>query len=138
MCWSKRCWCCPSGLCVVSRYGDPVYTVAERPQVATANLTPPFAVIDLDALVSNAASMITRAGLRVATPRPVQRERIRNPARVVPVLRELRGWIDDHDERVCFPIEVRVAAADDIWLSTAYQRETGYCSHIALWNPPPS
>jgi L-gulono-1,4-lactone dehydrogenase len=45
---------------------------------------------------------------------------------VVPVLRELRSWIDDHDEHICFPVEVRVAAADDIWLSTAYQRETGY------------
>ena len=45
---------------------------------------------------------------------------------VVPVLRELRTWIDDHDERISFPVQVRVAAADDIWLSTAYQRETGY------------
>ncbi len=45
---------------------------------------------------------------------------------LVPVLRELRSWIDDHDERVVFPVQVRVAAADDIWLSTAYQRETGY------------
>ena len=43
-----------------------------------------------------------------------------------PVLQALRTWIDDHDERICFPIQVRVAAADDIWLSTAYRRETGY------------
>jgi FAD-linked oxidoreductase len=46
--------------------------------------------------------------------------------RIVPVLQALRTWIDDHDERICFPVEIRVAAADDIWLSTAYQRETGY------------
>jgi L-gulono-1,4-lactone dehydrogenase len=45
---------------------------------------------------------------------------------VVPVLRALRAWIDDHDERISIPVQVRVAAADDIWLSTAYQRETGY------------
>ena len=45
---------------------------------------------------------------------------------VVPVVRALRAWIDDHDERICFPIEIRVAAEDDIWLSTAYQRVTGY------------
>jgi FAD/FMN-containing dehydrogenase len=25
-----------------------------------------------------------------------------------------------------FPVEVRVAAADDIWLSTAYQRDSAY------------
>ena len=34
--------------------------VAERLQAATAGLTPPFAVVDLDALDSDAASMITR------------------------------------------------------------------------------
>jgi L-gulono-1,4-lactone dehydrogenase len=45
---------------------------------------------------------------------------------VVPVLRALRAWIDDHDEHICFPVQIRVAAADEIWLSTAYQRETGY------------
>jgi FAD-linked oxidoreductase len=45
---------------------------------------------------------------------------------IASVIRALRTWIDDHDERICFPIQVRVAAADDIWLSTAYQRETGY------------
>ena len=26
----------------------------------------------------------------------------------------------------CFPVEVRVAAADDIWLSTGYQRDNAY------------
>jgi L-gulonolactone oxidase len=45
---------------------------------------------------------------------------------IVPVLRALRAWIDDHDERICFAVEVRVAAADDVWLSTASQREAGY------------
>jgi D-serine deaminase-like pyridoxal phosphate-dependent protein len=34
--------------------------VAERLQAATARLAPPFAVVDLDALDSNAVSMITR------------------------------------------------------------------------------
>ena len=44
--------------------------VAERMQAATANLMPPFAVVDLDALDDNATSMITRAGglpIRLAT-----------------------------------------------------------------------
>jgi L-gulono-1,4-lactone dehydrogenase len=45
---------------------------------------------------------------------------------IASVLRALRTWIDDHDERICFPVQVRVAASDDIWLSTAYRRETGY------------
>ena len=44
--------------------------LAERLQAATANLTPPFAVVDLDALDSNAESMIARANelpIRLAT-----------------------------------------------------------------------
>jgi L-gulono-1,4-lactone dehydrogenase len=45
---------------------------------------------------------------------------------VVEVVRQLRDWIDRSGERLPFPIEVRVAAADDIWLSTAYGRDTGY------------
>jgi FAD-linked oxidoreductase len=45
---------------------------------------------------------------------------------VVDVVRELRGWLERSGERIPFPIEVRVAAADDIWLSTAYGRETAY------------
>ena len=45
---------------------------------------------------------------------------------LAPVLHALRAWIDDHDERISFPVEVRVAAADDIWLSTAYRRDTAY------------
>ena len=38
------------------------------------------------------------------------------------VLLELREWVDTHDERISFPVECRVAAADDVWLSTAYER----------------
>ncbi|MEI8407888.1 MULTISPECIES: D-arabinono-1,4-lactone oxidase [unclassified Kribbella] len=45
---------------------------------------------------------------------------------VVDVLRRLRAWIDASGSRIPFPIEVRVAAADDIWLSTAYGRDTAY------------
>ncbi|MGW7680409.1 D-arabinono-1,4-lactone oxidase [Kribbella sp. NPDC054772] len=45
---------------------------------------------------------------------------------VVEVLGRLRDWIDTSGSRIPFPIEVRVAAADDIWLSTACGRETAY------------
>ena len=34
--------------------------------------------------------------------------------------------IDAKGLRISFPIEVRVAAGDDIWLSTASGRDTGY------------
>ncbi|WP_371407835.1 FAD-binding protein [Kribbella sp. NBC_00662] len=45
---------------------------------------------------------------------------------VVEVIRRLRDWIDTSGSRIPFPIEVRVAAPDDIWLSTASERETAY------------
>ena len=42
------------------------------------------------------------------------------------VLLELKHWVDTHDEPISFPVECRVAAPDDVWLSTAYDRETAY------------
>ncbi len=42
------------------------------------------------------------------------------------VLLELRQWVDTHDEQISFPVECRLAAADDVWLSTAYERESCY------------
>lgn len=49
------------------------------------------------------------------------------PRAAVPeVLRELDAEIERRGWRISFPVEVRVAAPDDRWLSTAYGRETGY------------
>jgi len=45
---------------------------------------------------------------------------------VLDVLAELRGAVPRLTDPVMFPVEVRVAAADDIWLSTAYDRDTAY------------
>jgi L-gulono-1,4-lactone dehydrogenase len=42
------------------------------------------------------------------------------------VLAELRAGVARLADPVMFPVEVRVAAADDIWLSTAYGRDTAY------------
>ena len=42
------------------------------------------------------------------------------------VLGEIDRWIESSGERVSFPVEVRFAAPDDVWLSTAYQRESAY------------
>jgi len=42
------------------------------------------------------------------------------------VLSELRLQVPRLADPVMFPVEVRVAAADDIWLSTAYGRDTAY------------
>jgi L-gulono-1,4-lactone dehydrogenase len=49
------------------------------------------------------------------------------PRAAVPdALRAVRALIERWQWRISFPIEVRVAAADDLWLSTAYGRDTGY------------
>jgi L-gulono-1,4-lactone dehydrogenase len=42
------------------------------------------------------------------------------------VLGELRRRVPELADPVMFPVEIRVAAADDIWLSTAYQRDSAY------------
>ncbi|WP_055585904.1 D-arabinono-1,4-lactone oxidase [Streptacidiphilus griseoplanus] len=42
------------------------------------------------------------------------------------VLRELRELVERSDWRISFPVEVRVAPADDLWLSTAGGRDTCY------------
>jgi FAD-linked oxidoreductase len=41
-------------------------------------------------------------------------------------LREARRVVDASDWRISFPVEVRVARADDVALSTAYQRDSMY------------
>lgn len=41
-------------------------------------------------------------------------------------LRDLRGLIERNGWRISFPVEMRSAAADDNWMSTAYGRPTAY------------
>jgi FAD-linked oxidoreductase len=45
---------------------------------------------------------------------------------VLDVLAELRAGVKTLADPVMFPVEIRVAAADDIWLSTAYRRDSAY------------
>ena len=49
------------------------------------------------------------------------------PRDAVPhVLAEIERYLERSGELIGFPVEVRFAAADDIWLSTANGRESGY------------
>jgi len=49
------------------------------------------------------------------------------PVAAVPAaIREIRALVARRGWRVSMPIEVRCAAADDLWLSTAHGRVTGY------------
>ncbi len=76
------------------------------------------------------ARQFTDASWRVfCSPREV---RFRESEYAVPrpalphVLAALRDWITAHREPLPFPVEVRFAAADEVWLSTAYQRDSAY------------
>ncbi|HEY3714317.1 MAG TPA: D-arabinono-1,4-lactone oxidase [Jatrophihabitantaceae bacterium] len=57
-------------------------------------------------------------------------------ASLVPVLSELRRTVDASTWNIAFPVEVRVAAADDITLSTAFGRDSAYIAvHVPLGAP---
>jgi FAD-linked oxidoreductase len=52
------------------------------------------------------------------------------------VLTEVRALFGRRDWRISFPIEVRVAPADDVWLSTAYGRDAAYLAfHVFHASP---
>lgn len=58
--------------------------------------------------------------------------------RVVPAFRELTRLIDERRWRISFPVEVRFAAADDLWLSTATGRASGYIAVHRYWREDPT
>lgn len=53
-------------------------------------------------------------------------------------LRAVRALIEEKGWRITFPVEVRVAAADQNWLSTAYGRESGYIAIHRYWREDPT
>jgi FAD-linked oxidoreductase len=46
--------------------------------------------------------------------------------RLVNVLLDIKSWIDAGNDTISFPVEIRFAAGDDIWLSTGYHRDNAY------------
>ncbi|WP_394552649.1 D-arabinono-1,4-lactone oxidase [Agromyces sp. MMS24-JH15] len=59
-------------------------------------------------------------------------ERVPDALREVKALIERKGW------KISFPIEVRAAAPDANWLSTAYERETGYIAVHRFFREDPT
>lgn len=49
------------------------------------------------------------------------------------VLADLERLVDRSGEKVSFPVEVRFAAADDVWMSTANGRESAYVAIHKYW-----
>ncbi|WP_127475808.1 D-arabinono-1,4-lactone oxidase [Microbacterium sulfonylureivorans] len=57
---------------------------------------------------------------------------------VRPAFDELRALVDERGWRISFPVEVRFAAADDRWLSTAHGRTSGYIAVHRYWRDDPT
>jgi FAD-linked oxidoreductase len=61
------------------------------------------------------------------------------PRQAVPqALREVDALISSRGWRISFPVEVRSAAADENWMSTAYGRDTGYIAVHRYFREDPS
>ncbi|WP_040164884.1 D-arabinono-1,4-lactone oxidase [Microbacterium gorillae] len=61
------------------------------------------------------------------------------PAEHVPAaFRAVQALIAERGWRITFPVEVRFAAADDLWLSTAHGRATGYIAVHRYWREDPT
>ncbi|MDQ7879908.1 D-arabinono-1,4-lactone oxidase [Microbacterium sp. QXD-8] len=59
-------------------------------------------------------------------------------ANVRPAFEALRTLVDDRGWRIGFPVEVRFAAADDRWMSTAHGRASGYIAVHRYWREDPT
>ncbi len=57
---------------------------------------------------------------------------------VRPAFDALRALVEENGWRISFPVEVRFAARDDLWLSTAHGRESGYIAVHRYWREDPT
>ena len=57
---------------------------------------------------------------------------------IAPAFREVQALIRRRGWKIEFPIEVRFAASDDLWLSTAYGRASGYIAVHRYWRADPT
>jgi FAD-linked oxidoreductase len=76
-----------------------------------------------------------------ATPRRVrfrEMEYAIPQAQVPEVLREIDALVERNGWSISFPIEVRAAAADDLWMSTASGRATGYIAVHRYYKEDPT
>ena len=57
---------------------------------------------------------------------------------VRPAFDAVRALIAERGWRIAFPVEVRFAAQDDLWLSTAHGRASGYIAVHRYWREDPT
>ena len=92
----------------------------------------PRAVLPFNAVAARALSQRSYTAVShevFVTPRTVrfvESEYAVPRAAVADVLTDLHAWVERRREPISFPVEVRVAAPDDIWLSTGHERANAY------------
>jgi L-gulono-1,4-lactone dehydrogenase len=92
----------------------------------------PAAIPAINSIASRALSARTYTDAAFLVFTSPRRVRFREQEYAIPrehladVLGAVRELLRRRDWRISFPIEVRVAPADDPWLSTAYRRDTAY------------
>jgi len=104
-----------------------VFEATNRLTARAPGLTPAINAFAARALSARAYSAPSHEVF--VSPRRVRFREMEYPvprAALTQVLAELDAWIEESGERVSFPVEVRSAAADDVWLSTAHGRDTAY------------
>lgn len=57
---------------------------------------------------------------------------------LVAAFTEVRALIAERGWKISFPIEVRMVAADELWMSTGYQRANGYIAVHRYWREDPT
>ena len=115
-----------------------VYRAVCAAGVAVPAITPPFSRL---AVKLTGDREYTDLSHRVLTQSRTVRFREMEYAlpqdQVVPVFRAVQALIAKRGWRVEFPIEVRFAAADDRWLSTAHERDSAYIAVHRYWRHDP-
>ncbi|NLE72738.1 MAG: FAD-binding protein [Actinomycetales bacterium] len=102
----------------------------------------PRAVPAINAFAARALSDRTYAAPSPEVFASPRRVRFREMEYAVPrealrdVVGELDAWLRRTREPVPFPVEIRFAAADDVWLSTAHGRESAYVAVHQYWRMP--
>ena len=115
-----------------------VYRVVCAAGVAVPAITPPFSRL---AVKLTGDREYTDLSHRVLTQSRTVRFREMEYAlpqdQIVPVFRAVQALIAQRGWRIEFPIEVRFAAADDRWLSTAHERASAYIAVHRYWRHDP-
>lgn len=116
-----------------------VYRVVCAAGMAMPAITPPFSRL---AVKLTGDREYTDVSHRVLVQRRTVRFREMEYAlpieNLVPAFEAVRRLIAERGWRIEFPIEVRFAAADDLWLSTAHGRASAYIAVHRYWRADPT